>query len=487
LSLFGKIPFIFFPDSDRNLVTMNMNLPLGTKIEETEKKVAIIEDFIKNELLINDTRTKGITDWSSFIGEGPSSYDLGYQPGEANSGYAHFLLNTSSFEDNDFVTQKLEQFCFQNLPNADISVGPLAGGGGGGKDIEIRVSGDDPEELFNISQNIKQYLITVTGVQNISDNWGNRIKKLVIDIDQNNANRAGLTNQDIAISLRTTLDGFNAGSYREGDDNIPIMMRTQNSENIDARDLNGINIFSQNSGTNVPLLQVATINPKWQTAKILRRNLYKSITISCDAIQGFTAAELNSIISPWLEENAKTWKPGYTYTEGGESEQSGEAMGAVGAKLPLAGFIILFLLVLQFNSFRKTAIVLLTIPLAIIGVIFGLLLFKSFFGFMAFLGVISLAGIVINNAIVLIDRINMEIEDFGRSPYEAIVEAAQQRFRPILLTTFTTTLGLIPLYLGGGLMWEPMAVAIMVGLLFATIITLLFVPVLYKILFRVKA
>ncbi|NND07759.1 MAG: efflux RND transporter permease subunit [Saprospiraceae bacterium] len=141
---------------------------------------------------------------------------------------------------------------------------------------------------------------------------------------------------------------------------------------------------------------------------------------------------------------------------------------------------------LQFNSFRKTFIVLATIPLGIIGVIFGLLLFRSFFGFFAFMGMISLAGIVINNAIVMIDRIKIEIEESGRAPFDGIVSAAQQRFRPIMLTTFTTTLGLIPLYLGGGLMWEPMAVSIMVGLLFATSIILLFVPVLYKMLFQVK-
>ena len=147
----------------------------------------------------------------------------------------------------------------------------------------------------------------------------------------------------------------------------------------------------------------------------------------------------------------------------------------------------MLLLIAQFNSFRKTFIVLATIPLGLIGVIIGLYAFNSYFGFMAFLGVISLAGIVINNAIVLIDRIKIEIEDFGRTPYEGIIAAAQQRFRPILLTTFTTTLGLIPLYLGGGLMWEPMAIGIMIGLLFATVITLLFVPVLYKVLFRVKA
>jgi len=154
--------------------------------------------------------------------------------------------------------------------------------------------------------------------------------------------------------------------------------------------------------------------------------------------------------------------------------------------LPLAFFIIIFLLMLQFNSYKKTIIVLASIPLGIIGVIVGLLLFQSYFGFMAFLGLISLAGIVINNAIVLLDRIDLEQSEFGHSPYQAIINAAQQRFRPILLTTFTTVLGLIPLYLGGGLMWEPMAVAIMIGLLFATFITLLFVPVMYKLFFKVE-
>jgi multidrug efflux pump subunit AcrB len=195
---------------------------------------------------------------------------------------------------------------------------------------------------------------------------------------------------------------------------------------------------------------------------------------------------LTSELLPWLEEASKKWPPGYSFTLGGESEQSGEAMGAVIAKLPLAGFIILLLLILQFNSFRKTFIVLATIPLGLIGVILGLLVFNSSFGFMAFLGIISLAGIVINNAIVLLDRIKIEIDELGKSEYDGIVAAAQQRFRPILLTTFTTTLGLIPLYLGGGEMWEPMAISIMIGLLFATVITLLFVPVMYKVLFRVK-
>ena len=486
LMLFPSLPFIFFPDSDRNLVTLDLNLPLGTKIERTSEVVEELEAFIEAELLVNEERTKGIQDWSAFIGEGPESYDLGYQPGEANSGYAHMLLNTSSFEENQLVVDRLDAYCFSAFPDADVRVGPLAGGGGGGSDVEIRVAGDSPEELFRISEQIKQHLNSIPYAKNIKDNWGPKIKKFIIDIDPDKANTAGLTNQDIAISLQTALTGFNSGSYREGDDNIPIIMRGDEGQEMDVWDLEGVNIFAQQSGRNVPLLQVANILPDWQYAKILRRNLFRSITISCDAVSGYTATDITDQLGPKLETSAIGWKPGYTYNLGGESESSDDAMGAVMTYLPLAGFIILILLIAQFNSFRKMGIVLSTIPLGLIGVILGLVAFRSYFGFMAFLGVISLAGIVINNAIVLIDRIKIELEEFNREPYDAIVAAAQQRFRPILLTTFTTTLGLIPLYLGGGLMWEPMAIAIMIGLLFATVITLLFVPVMYKLLFRVK-
>lgn len=486
LSGFGFLPFIFFPDSERNLVTVDVNLPLGTKIETTAAKVGRIEAYIQDQLLVNEQRRKGVVDWTTFIGAGPASYDLGYQPGEANSGYAHILLNTSSGADNQWVIDRLNAFCFSAFPDAEIRVSKLAGGGGGGGgDVEVRLSGADPDELFAIAQRIKQKLNELASVQNIGDDWGPKIKKFVIDIDPSKARRAGVTNQDIALSLQTTLSGFNTGAFREGDQSIPIVLRSEHSQGMDVRELESVNIYAQGSGHNVPLGQVAQILPQWQFAKIKRRDLYRTLTVTCDARGGFTAQHITDALVPWLEQDSRSWQPGYQYELGGEAEQSAEAMGAVVAQLPLSGFIILALLIVQFNSFRKTFIVLSTIPLGLIGVIVGLLVFRSFFGFFAFLGLISLAGIVINNAIVLLDRIQIEL-DLGRVPIDAIAEAAQQRFRPILLTTCTTTLGLIPLYLGGGLMWEPMAVAIMVGLLFATVITLLFVPVLYKILFAVK-
>ncbi len=487
LMLFPLLPFIFFPDSDRNLVTVDINMPLGTKVEKTAEVVADIEAFIEKELKTNNERTAGITDWSAFIKEPPVSYDLGYTPGQSNPSYAHMLLNTSSFTANDEVMAKLNDFCFEKLPNANIRVALLASGGGDGNDVEVRVSGNDPEELFAISDAIKQQMTQIDAATVINDDWGPKIKKFIIDIDRDKANRAGVTNQDIAVSLQTSLIGFNSGSYRDGDDNIPITMRSLGSQELDVQQLNGISIFSQSTGRNVPLGQVASLKTAWQAPEIHRRQLRRTITVTCNAREGFTASDVTNQLKPWLNDYEKTWKEGYTYELGGEAENSAESMGAVIAKLPIAAFIILLLLIAQFNSFRKTFIVVATIPLGLIGVILGLLMFQSFFGFMAFLGVISLAGIVINNAIVLLDRIKMEQEKFKRNQHDAIVAACIQRFRPILLTTFTTALGLIPLYLGGGLMWEPMAISIMIGLLFATVITLLFVPSMYKLLFHKEA
>ncbi|MEO0471692.1 MAG: efflux RND transporter permease subunit, partial [Bacteroidota bacterium] len=487
LSLYGftKLPFIFFPDSERNLVTLDMNLPLGTKIERTEKVVAEIEDWIVDSLLVGEQRSKGIIDWSAFVGEGPSSYDLGYQPGEANSGYAHMLLNTSSGDDNQMIINRLNAYSFRSFPDAEVRVARLAGGGGGGSDVAVRVSGPEPDQLFRIAEQIKAEMLKIPGSQNIGDDWGPKIKKFIINIDQNKANRAGISNQDIALSLQTALSGFRMGAFREGENNIPIMFLNERNEDLEIGELESVSIFAQGSGRNVPLTQVAEILPAWQYAKIKRRDLFRTMTVDCDAMEGFTATDITDILNPRLAELKKEWPSAYNYELGGEAESSSDAMGAVIDQLPLSGFIILLLLILQFNSFRKTVIVLSTIPLGLIGVVAGLLSFQSYFGFFAFLGLISLAGILINNAIVLIDRIQIELTEMKREPADAIIAAAQQRFRPILLTTFTTTLGLIPLYLGGGLMWEPMAIAIMIGLLFATVITLLFVPVLYRIFFRV--
>jgi multidrug efflux pump subunit AcrB len=362
------------------------------------------------------------------------------------------------------------------------------GAAGGSKyDVSVRVSGDNPEKLLQIAEQVKRKMSEIEGAKNINDDWGPKIKKVVIDIDQDKAGQAGITNQDIAISLRTALTGFDTGDFRDLDGNIPIMLQSEDASNLNVHNLESITVFSQMTGKNLPLGQVAKIDIQWQLARIMRKDIIRTITINCDTKPGITATDITSQLSPVLDEMQQEWGTGYIYGLGGENEKSTEALGAVADNLPIAAFIILLLLVIQFNSFRKTSIILAAIPLGVTGVIIGLLLFQSYFGFMAFLGMISLAGIVVNDVIVLLEKTEIAITELGKKPYDAIIYAAQQKFRPVLLTTFTTVFGLIPLYLGGGLMWEPMAVAIMVGLLYATVIILLFVPVMYKVLFRVKS
>ncbi len=212
----------------------------------------------------------------------------------------------------------------------------------------------------------------------------------------------------------------------------------------------------------------------------------KEITVNVQIAKGVTATEVNNIILPWLQDNVKNWPLGYTFEQGGEFEASGDAAASIFSGLPIAGIIILLLLIAQFNSIRKSTIILLTILLGLIGVTPGLLIANTIFGFFTILGVVSLSGIIINNAIVLLDRIKIEIEENGLSEQSAIYEACQQRLRPILLTTATTIGGMLPLWLSHDPMFETMAVAIIFGLLFATILTLVFVPVLYSILFRVS-
>ncbi|MEM8488454.1 MAG: efflux RND transporter permease subunit [Bacteroidota bacterium] len=487
LSLVGftRVPFVFFPDSDRNLITVDINLPLGTRIERTSDIIEGIEHYIREEMLVGDGRENGITDWSAYVGEGPASYDMGYSADEANSSYAHMLLNTSSFSYNNAAIAELDAFCFEAFPDADIKVGPL-GAGGGGVPIEVKISGANPDQLASIAESVKLHLSSLAGTKNVKDDWGPKSKKFVIAVDQARAQNAGVSSQDIATSLQTVLDGFKTGEYRENDKTIPIMMRSDASQQQNLASLASHNVFAQSTGRSVPLLQVANIIPEWQYSKIKRTDLVRTVNVSSELTASGNASAITASLTPWIAAQAQDWPAGYSYKFGGDAENTAENMGAVIKYLPLSGFIIVLLLIIQFNSFRKMTMVVLTIPLAVIGVVIGLLVFREPFGFMPFLGVISLAGIVINNAIVLIDRIEIEQKTLKRKDQDAVIGACLQRFRPILLATFTTVLGLVPLYLSGGEMWEGMAVSIMVGLLFGTIITLVFIPALFSMLFRVN-
>ena len=484
MSLFKHVPKLFFPPADEPSFTIELRLPVGTAIEQTSKDLKQIEAYIRDNFI---EKEKKVVNFVSFVGEGAPRFWLSYVKELSSPEYAVILVNTKDLQANAEVLKKVEEYCFVNFPDMQIAAKPLANGPPVKKPIEIRVSGKDKDALFEITKVIKQKLSTYNGVKNISDDWGLRNKKLKIQIDEAKALREGISNEDIAISLQTALSGYNITTYRKDDKLIPIILRSNEKVRDNINALEGINVYSQSSGKNIPLSQVASVNVVYEESKIIRRDRLKTVTISSEITQNANALDIFEQIKPWLEEYSQTLELGYYYEFGGEYEATGKSQKSIAVNMPLTGMIILMLMVAQFNSIKKPLIILATIPLGMMGVVFGLLALDSYFGFMTLLGIISLSGIVINNAIVLIERIKIEQdENKSMSHFDAIINASLSRFRPILLTTLTTILGLVPLYLSGGPMWEPMAVAIIFGLLFATILTLGFIPVLYSLFFAVR-
>lgn len=488
LQLFRFVPVIFFPDNDRPTLTAELRLPIGTPLARTEEMVIAIERYLNNTLRVTAEEAEagqhGLVNWTAFIGEGAPRFYLSYGPEPASPEYAIFLLNATDRAFVDEAVARLREHC-QLYPGLRATIEPLASGPPAGSPIEVRISGRESDEVFRLVGRVTDHLRQMIGPREITDDWGARSKKLLIKIDEDRAQRAGISNQDVALSLQTVFSGITSTEFREGDKVIPVTLRSSQAGDFDLRRIGSINVFSQTSGRSVPATQVADVEVVWQGANIRRRDRLKTVAVQADLEPGFTAKQVTQELLPWLEEESRDWPLGYSWEIGGEDEASNDANASIVEKLPIAGLLIVLLLVGQFNSLRRPLIILLTIPLGLIGVVIGLLVLRSYFGFMTFLGVVSLAGIVINNAIVLLDRIQIEQEQNGLTAQQAIVESAQRRLRPIVLTTFTTLGGMIPLYLDGGPMFESMAIAIMFGLVFATLLTLGVVPVLYALFFRV--
>jgi multidrug efflux pump subunit AcrB len=481
------VPALFFPASDRPSLEVEIELPPGSDIEYTRHVVQELEGFLVDGLRVDDERAEGLLDWASFIGRGAPRYYLSYGPEPQNPAYAIMLAQASSLEARDEAIERIKSYLWERHPDVLVNVHPRRLGPPVSHPIQIRViAGRDESALFGIVHQIQTRLRQIPAARNVDDDWGRRTKKIVISVDQVRARNAGATSKDVALSLQTLFTGLEVTRYREDEKIIPVMMRSNEEGRMDLDILASANIYVAATGSTIPLSQIASASIVFEPSKILRRNAGRAVSVLADVAPGVLPSDVLAEIRPWLEEASKSWPLGVRYEIGGEDEAASKANASIAEKMPIGAGLILLLLVAQFNSFRKPAIVLMTVPLGLIGVVLGLLAFQSYFGFMTLLGVISLFGIVINNAIVLIDRIDVEIGEMGRSPSEAIVVASQTRLRPILLTTATTILGLIPLYLGGGPMWEPMAIAIMAGLAFATVLTLGVVPVLYSLFYGIR-
>ena len=481
---FEFVPKLFFPPSDRSYFTVEFELPTGTSIDKTRRIVAEVEQYLE-QLRSDPKADSGLRDWVAYVGSGGPRFVLSHNPVPPTPSFALMVVNTASPNAIASIRLALEEFSEDRYPDLELKTRLIENGPAVDNPVEIRLSGTDSVALFTAVDAVKKQYQAVGGLRNISDDWGQRQKKIEVRINQARAVRVGITNQDIALSMQAGLTGIQLTEYREGEDVIPVVLRSNASTLHDINKVSSLSVYNQSSGQAVPLRQVADVKLVWDVAKVYRRDGIRTVAVGAQLEPGVTAADRMLFIQPWLDAQREIWGPSVGVALGGESESSGDANEAIGAKLPIAAFIILLLLVAQFNSLRKSAIVLATIPLGLIGVVASLLLGQSFFGFMTLLGVVSLAGIVINNAIVLLERIGLELAA-GASHLDAILNAAVQRARPIMLTTATTVLGLLPLYLGGGEMWEPMALAIMGGLVVSTVLTLGVIPVLYATLYGVR-
>lgn len=476
----------FIAPSQDPVFSGKLELPLGTSIESSQASIAEVDAFIRDTYFAPAEGEPLVSNWLTFIGEGGPRMQLSLNPPNPNPANTFIIANTYRGEDVEQVMAGIETYVHDHHPDMAAQIKRLENGPPVDYPIIVRVSGDDVDTLYTIADQVIAHLYELPEVSDIKNSWGLQTKKLLVDVDQELARRAGVTSEDVAYSLQAGLTGIDLTQYREDDELIPVTMRTVEADRQDFSKIDGLTVYSQSTDVSVPLKQVANVQLTFEPGIIERRDRDRTMSINVQLKQGATAAEVARTLVPWLESVADSWPAGHTFEIGGETEESGDANASIAAELPIAAMLILLLLVGQFNSLRRPVIILSTIPLGLIGVTFGLLVANSAFGFFTLLGLISLSGIIINNAIVLLDRIAIEIKDFGRSQPDAIMMACQQRFRPILLTTATTVLGMTPLLWGGSAMFKPMAITIIFGLAFATALTLLVVPVLYAMFFRVK-
>lgn len=474
----------FIAPSEDPIFTAKLEMPLGTSIEASQAVMDGIDGFIRDTYLnVSEPR---VLNWLTFIGEGGPRFKLSLNPPNPNPANTFLIANTVRESDVEYVMQGIEKYVRENYPDIAAQIKRLENGPPVDYPIIVRLSGHDTDSLYRMADQVIGHLYENPAISDVKNSWGLQTKKLMVRVNQELARRSGVTSEDVAYSLEAGLTGIDLTQYREDDELIPVTLRSRAADRQDLSKLDGLTVYSQSTGRHVPLKQVADVELTFEPGVIERRDRERTMSLNVQIDASATAAEVVTALKPWLQSVQSGWPAGHKFAIGGETEESGNANASIAAELPTAGILILLLLVGQFNSLRRPAIILATIPLGLIGVTFGLLITNSSFGFFTILGLIALSGIIINNAIVLLDRIAIEIRDHGRSQADAIVQAAQQRMRPILLTTATTVLGMTPLLWGGTAMFKPMAITIIFGLAFATALTLLVVPVLYALFFRVS-
>ena len=466
----------FFPPSTTPMFYMDVQMPEGTHIEDTYAKVEQIESE-----LLGDERIEYVT---STTGQGALRFMLTYNAEQTNSSYAQFIIRTTSKEVIPDLLTELYQKMKEGYPELEVKLERLQLGPAGGAKIEARISGPDPKLLRQYSAQIQEIYRADGGLENIKDDWRQPVKVLRPIFNDAQARRLGISKTDLDNVLLTNFTGSQIGLYREGTDLLPIVQTVPAHERVSIDQIRDLQIYSPSSGSYVTLSTlVSGFETRWENPIIERRDRKRTITVMADPniLDDETAMAVFSRIRGPVE--AIELPAGYNLEWGGEYESSTDAQANIFKALPM-GYLFMFIItILLFNSIRVPLTIWFCVPLALVGVSSGLLIMNSAFGFMALLGFLSLSGMIVKNGIVLADQINFE-RDQGTEIYQAIFNSAVSRVRPVCMAAVTTILGMVPLLYDA--FFEGMAVVISFGLGFATILTLIAVPVFYAMLFRVK-
>ncbi len=473
---FGNVKQQFFPPSNTPMFYVDMWMPEGTDIRQTIKQAEKVESYIRQQDDIDFV--------SVSIGQGLQRFALTYQPEKSYEAYAQFQVRTTDRDNMFKLLHKLDDNLAKAFDAPTFQFKLMEFGPSPASKIEARITGPDPKVLRELAVKVEDILHTDPGARNIRHDWRERTKELVPVFNESKARRLGISKEDLSSTLQMAFGGSTFGVLRDGTHTLPIMMRLPESERVDFESLQNVKIWSPSLQTYIPVDQIIDgVELDWSEPLIQRRDRKRTLTVLVDhdVLSDDTAASLFARVQPKVM--ALHIPEGYEITWGGEYESSKDAQEGLFGSLPM-GYLLMFIItILLFNSIKKPLVIWFTVPLSIIGVAFGLLTTNMPFSFTAFLGLLSLSGMILKNGIVLLDQINLELES-GKDPYLAIVDSAISRVRPVSMAALTTILGMIPLVFDA--FFGSMAITIMAGLGFATVLTLIVVPVMFAILFRIK-
>ena len=475
---FGNVKKLFFPDSSMTKFMIDYWAPEGTRIQNVSADLKIIE-----AKLANDERVEAV---ATFIGAGPPRFYLPVEPESPNQAYGQLIVNVHDFKQINDIAAELGPWLEDTFPQALAPIRKFGVGPANTWKFEVRISGPaeaDPGTLRALADKATAILERAPLVGQFQTDWRQRVQKIVPEYNQERARWAAITRQDIANTTKRAFDGRIVGLYREQDNLIPIVLRHVEEERKNVGGLDVLQVQPLGSTHTVPLSQVTQgVDTQWEDPVIWRRDRRRTITVQANPILGVTLPQLRASVVDEFE--ALELPTGYLMEWGGEYESSRDSQASLIPGVVPAMVIIAFIIVALFNAFRPPLVIVLTIPFAMIGMIVGLLGTGAAFGFVALLGAMSLAGMMIKNAIVLLDEVNLNLAE-GKSPYDSIIYAALSRLRPVVLAAATTVLGVIPLL--QDVFWVGLAVTIMAGLTFGTILTMILVPVLYATLYRIPS